>query len=67
MESGDHVDETGLLVREGAGFYLRRDRGGKFQLDLHRTPVDQVEKRVRVIGTYVGADTVDVEGVSLIE
>jgi len=66
MEVGDPVDETGLLVREGSGFYLRRDQGGRFRLDLHRTPVDQVEKRVRVVGIYVGEEAVDVEGVSLI-
>jgi len=40
--------------------------GGRFALDLRRTPVGEVEKRVRLIGTYVGSDLVDVDGVSLI-
>jgi hypothetical protein len=66
MQIGHKVDETGLLLRDGASFYLRRDAGGRFALDLRRTPVDEVEKRVRLVGTYVGQDLVDVDGVSLI-
>ena len=66
MQIGHRVDETGLLLRDGSSFYLRRDAGGRFALDLRRTPIDEVEKRVRLIGTYVGSDLVDVDGVSLI-
>ena len=66
MQIGHRVDETGLLLRDGGSFYLRRDAGGRFALDLRRTPIDEVEKRVRLIGTYVGSDLVDVDGVSLI-
>jgi len=66
MQIGHRVDETGLLLRDGGSFYLRRDAGGRFALDLRRTPVDEVEKRVRLVGTYVGSDLVDVDGVSLI-
>jgi hypothetical protein len=66
MQIGHRVDETGLLLRDGGSFYLRRDAGGRFALDLRRTPIDQVEKRVRLVGTYVGSDLVDVDGVSLI-
>ena len=61
---GDPVDETGTLVRDGGGFVLRRDRGGRWILNLHRVPVDHVEKRVRVVGVMAGADLVDVEGVA---
>lgn len=66
MQIGQKIEETGLLLREGGSFYLRRDAGGRFTLDLRRTPVDEVEKRVLLIGTYVGTDLVDVDGVSLI-
>ena len=66
MQIGHRVDETGLLLRDGGSFYLRRDAGGRFALDLRRTPIDEVEKRVRLVGTYVGSDLVDVDGVSLI-
>ena len=66
MNAGTKVDETGTLQRDGGTFVLRRDAGGQYRLDLRRTPVDEVEKRVRVIGTYVGDDLVEVDGVSLV-
>lgn len=61
---GSRVDETGTLLREAGGFQLRRDLGGRWKLDLHRVPVDHIEKRVRITGTIVGEDLVDVDGVS---
>ena len=57
------IDETGLLLRDGGGFILQRDLGGRWRLDMHRVPVDLVGKRVRVIGVQAQADLVDVEGV----
>lgn len=65
MKVGERIDETGMLLRDGGSFYLRRDAGGRFRLDLRRTPVDEVEKQVRVIGTFVGDDLIDVDGISL--
>ncbi|MDO6413454.1 DUF5818 domain-containing protein [Sphingomonas sp. BIUV-7] len=65
MDAGAPIDETGMLMREGGGFYLRRDMGGRYWLELPRMPVDEVEKRVRVIGTLAAADRVFVDGVSL--
>jgi hypothetical protein len=65
MNIGTRVDETGTLFRDGGAFWLRRDLGGGYRLDLRRTPVDEVEKRVRVIGTFIGDDTIDVDGVAL--
>jgi hypothetical protein len=62
---GNRIDETGTLIRDGAGFALRRDAGGRYRLDLHRVPVDEIEKRVRVTGVFVGDDLVDVDGVAL--
>jgi len=61
---GSLVDETGTLLRDGGAFYLRRDLGGRYQLELHRTPVDLVEKRVRLVGTLTGAELVSVDGVA---
>ena len=66
MQAGSKIDETGWLLRDGSSYYLRRDAGGRFRLDLRRTPIDEVNKQVRVIGIYVGDDLVDVEGVSLV-
>jgi len=61
---GTRIDETGTLLREGGAFYLRRDLGGRYELELHRTPVDLVEKRVRLLGTLVGPDLVNADGVA---
>jgi hypothetical protein len=63
MDQKASIDETGMLLREGGGFVLKRDAGGKYRLDLHRMPVDLVGKRVRVIGVQSEPDLVDVEGV----
>jgi hypothetical protein len=61
---GSRVDEVGTLIRDGAAFYLRRDQGGRYELELHRTPVDLIEKRVRLVGTLVGPDLVNADGVA---
>jgi hypothetical protein len=61
---GTRINETGTLLRDGGAFYLRRDLGGRYELELHRTPVDLVEKRVRLLGTLVGPDLVNAEGVA---
>ncbi|MBB5717027.1 DUF5818 domain-containing protein [Sphingomonas aerophila] len=61
---GTRVVEVGTLTRDGGAFYLRRDLGGRYQLELQRTPVDLVEKRVRIIGTLVGSDLVSADGVA---
>lgn len=61
---GVRVDEVGTLIRDGGAFVLRRDIGGRYELELHRAPVDLVEKRVRLIGTLVGPDLVNADGVA---
>ncbi|WP_133032579.1 DUF5818 domain-containing protein [Sphingomonas sp. PP-CE-1G-424] len=61
---GNRINEIGTLVRDGGAFYLLRDVGGRYELELHRTPVDLVEKRVRLIGTLVGPDLVNADGVA---
>jgi len=61
---GDPIDETGTLIREGGAFILQRDMGGRYMLELHRVPVDHVEKRVRIVGTLIGPDLVNAEGVA---
>lgn len=63
MAIGDTIDETGLLIREGGGFVLRRDAGGRWDLRLHRVPVDLVGKRVRLIGIEAELGLIDAEGV----
>jgi hypothetical protein len=63
---GSPVDEWGTLVREDGAFALRRDLGGRYELRLHRVPVDHVAKRVRVRGTLMAGGVVDVDGVSAV-
>ena len=64
LSVGAKIDETGTLIRDGGAFYLRRDQGGRYELELHRTPVDLVEKRVRLVGTLVGPALVNADGVA---
>lgn len=64
-QPGEWIEETGMLVRDGGGFALRRDVGGVYRLELSRTPVDHIEKRVRVAGILVG-DCVAAEGVAAV-
>jgi hypothetical protein len=64
MDVGTSVDETGTLIRDGGAFYLQRDSGGRFELELQRTPVDLVEKRVRLRGTIVAPERVSADGVA---
>lgn len=61
---GARIDELGTLIRDGGAFYLRRDLGGRYLLELQRTPVDLVEKPVRLVGTLVGPDLVNADGVA---
>ncbi len=61
---GTRIDETGTLIRDGGAFWLRRDLGGRYRLELHRTPVDAVEKRVRVTGTLTAPDLIDADGIA---
>ena len=58
---GNRIDETGTLIADGGGFALRRDIGGRWRLDLHRVPVDHVEKRVRISGIVVAEGLIDVD------
>ncbi len=61
---GSRIEETGTLIADGGGFALRRDIGGRWKLDLHRVPVDLVEKRVRISGIIVAEGLVDVEALN---
>jgi len=45
--------------------FLRRDHGGRYQLELHRLPVNLLQQRVRLVGTLVGPMLVHAERVAL--
>jgi hypothetical protein len=63
-ETGDPIEITGTLIRDGASFALRAERGVIYHLQLHRVPVDHVEKRVRVVGTLIEDRLIEAEGVA---
>ena len=63
MATGDAIEDAGMLLRDGGGFVLQRDQGGRWRLDLHRVPVDLVGKRVRVVGIEAADGLLDVDGV----
>lgn len=56
---------SGLLIRDNGGFVLQGDDGHQFRLDLLRTPVDAVEKRVVVTGRKMADGHIEADGVRL--
>lgn len=62
---GDDIQLSGTLIRDGGGFAVRVERGVLFHLQLHRVPVDQVEKRVQISGTLIGEHLIEVESLTL--
>lgn len=61
---GDPIELEGTLIRDGAGFALRVERGLIYHLQLHRLPVDHVERRVRVVGMLIEERLIEAEGVA---
>jgi hypothetical protein len=60
---GSRFEETGTLLREGGGFSLQRDSGGRIGLELQRVPIDHVNNRVRVVGVVIAPDLIGADGV----
>jgi len=65
MATGERIDETGTLIQAGEVMFLRRDHGGRYQLELHHLPVDLLQQRVRLVGTLIGPMLVHAERVAL--
>jgi hypothetical protein len=65
MQMGTKIDEAGVLLREEHLFYLRRETGGRFRVDLRRTGEGLLGHHVRLRGTYVGDDLVDADQIEL--
>lgn len=62
--AGTRIDEIRVLIQDGNKFYLRRDIGGRYLLELNRLPGDLLKTRVHLIGTLVGTMLVNAEGVA---
>lgn len=61
MPLGSTVDESGLLLRDGAGLILQRDDGGRWRLDASPRYRELEGRRVRLKGKRSSFDLVDVE------
>ena len=55
---------SGTLKRAPGGFLMIGDDGTSWRLELPRTPVDLVEKRVRVEGVAVADDVLQVSAIA---
>jgi len=56
---------AGLLQRDAAGFLLQCDDGGRYRLELLRTPIDAIEKRVVVTGRVRDDSVLEADSVRL--
>jgi hypothetical protein len=56
---------AGLLQRDAAGFLLQCDDGQRYRLELLRTPIDEVEKRVVVTGRIIDNAILETVGIRL--
>ena len=67
MMTGDRaeMEYAGLLQRDATGFFLQCDNGERYRLELLRTPIDEVEKRVVVTGRITGNAMLEAEGIRL--
>ncbi|MEH6714819.1 DUF5818 domain-containing protein [Parasphingorhabdus flavimaris] len=66
VKDGQETSEyAGLLQRDATGFFLRCDDGERYRLELLRTPIDEVEKRVVVTGRITGNAMLEAEGIRL--
>ncbi len=67
MEKDDQEakEYAGLLQRDATGFFLECDDGEHYRLELLRTPIDEVEKRVVVTGQVADNGLIEADGVRL--
>lgn len=67
MGTDEHNDQeyAGLLQRDAAGFLLQCEDGERYRLELLRTPIDEVEKRVVVTGRIKNGRVLEADGVRL--
>lgn len=64
-ESRSPKEYAGLLQRDASGFFLQCDDGGRYRLELLRTPIDEVEKRVVVTGRITADAVLEADGIRL--
>lgn len=64
-ENQEAREYAGLLQRDATGFLLQCDDGGRYRLELLRTPIDEVEKRVVVTGRIIDSAILEADGIRL--
>jgi hypothetical protein len=64
-ERQNDQEYAGLLQRDAAGFLLQCDDGQRYRLELLRTPIDEVEKRVVVTGRIEAGMVLEADGIRL--
>ena len=62
-EGRNEEEYAGLLQRDATGFFLQCDDGERYRLELLRTPIDEVEKRVVVTGRVTGSAMLEADGI----
>ena len=71
MPHGTVHDETGWLTKDGGSFALRREEGGTWRLDVGFRRIRRARSllgcQVRVVGTRVDFDVLEVERLNAIE
>ncbi|MEH6660192.1 MAG: DUF5818 domain-containing protein [Parasphingorhabdus sp.] len=65
MEDQSAEEYAGLLQRDASGFLLQCDDGHRYRLELLRTPIDEVEKRVVVTGRVIDSALLEADGIRL--
>ena len=60
------MEYAGLLQRDATGFFLQCDNGERYRLELLRTPIDEVEKRVVVTGQVTSDAVLEADGIRLV-
>ena len=64
-DSRNGREYAGLLQRDASGFFLQCDDGERYRLELLRTPIDEVEKRVVVTGRITADAVLEADGIRL--
>ena len=64
-DSRNGQEYAGLLQRDASGFFLQCDDGERYRLELLRTPIDEVEKRVVVNGRITADAVLEADGIRL--
>ncbi|PHR21716.1 MAG: hypothetical protein COA41_00990 [Sphingopyxis sp.] len=64
-EEQSDQEYAGLLQRDAVGFLLQCDDGNHYRLELLRTPIDEVEKRVVVTGRLSDQSILEASGIRL--